>query len=62
MQAIVDVLDEADRVTGQPVAIIAHTVKGKGVSFAENVAGFHNGLLTEEQYEQALREIAEGGV
>ncbi len=62
MEAIVDALDEADRYAGKPVAIIAHTIKGKGVSFAEGVAGFHNGALTPEQYEQALREIAEGGV
>jgi len=60
--AIVDALDAADQSTGQPVAIIAHTVKGKGVSFAENVASFHNGALTEEQYQQALREIAGDGV
>lgn len=62
LEAIVDALDEADRPTGKPVAIIAHTVKGKGVSFAENQASYHNGSLTPEQYEQALREIVHGEV
>ena len=37
MKSIVDILDEVDEVKGVPCAIIAHTVKGKGVSFAEGV-------------------------
>jgi transketolase len=45
-------------VKGSPCAIIAHTVKGKGVSFAENNYSFHNNSLTEEQYEQARKDIA----
>ena len=57
MEAIVEVLDEADGVSGQPKIIIAYTVKGKGVSFAEHQAAFHNGLLTQEQYDQALSEL-----
>lgn len=44
---------------GQPTALIAHTVKGKGVSFMENVAGWHHGVMTEAQYEQAVKEIEE---
>lgn len=60
MEAIVDALDAADENTGQPVCIVAHTVKGKGVSFAEHKASFHNGAMTPEQYEQALEEIALG--
>lgn len=59
MSEILDALDAADSYTGKPTAIIAHTVKGKGVSFAENQAGFHNAALTREQYEQALRELAQ---
>ena len=51
-------LDEADRVAGKPVMIVAATVKGKGVSFAENQPEFHHGVLTREQYEQAVRELA----
>ena len=41
----------------QPAALIANTVKGKGVSFMEGQAGFHNSSLSEEQYRQALAEL-----
>ena len=44
---------------GKPTVVIADTVKGKGISFAENVASFHNGAFTREQYEQALAELSE---
>lgn len=54
---IIAALDQAERVKEKPTAIIANTVKGKGVSFAENVVGFHNGGLTPEQYQTALNEI-----
>jgi transketolase len=57
MREILTTLDGLDTVTGKPTVIIAHTIKGKGVSFAENVVGFHNGILTEAQYAQALREL-----
>ena len=40
-----------------PLAVIAHTIKGKGVSFIENNPTYHTGSLTKEQYEQALAEI-----
>jgi len=56
-QAIVAALDEAETIKGRPTAIIAHTVKGKGISFAENKVAFHNGAMTQEQYEQALQEV-----
>ena len=58
MEAILAALDESDTVKGRPTVIIAHTVKGKGVSFAEHVVGFHNGMLTQETYAQALKELA----
>ncbi len=58
MEEILSALDEADTVKGKPTVIIAHTVKGKGVSFAENVVGFHNGMLTKESYAQALAELS----
>ncbi len=48
---------EADDLCGKPTVILADTVKGKGVSFAENVVSFHNGALTREQYTQALEEL-----
>ena len=58
MEEIMSALDRADDVKGVPTVIIAHTVKGKGLSFAENVVSFHNGMLTEETYRQALEELA----
>jgi len=41
--------------------IVADTIKGKGVSFAENTAAFHNGIMSQEQYNQALTEIEASG-
>ncbi len=64
MREIVTALDEADGIRGKPTVIIAKTIKGKGVSFAENNAAFHNGAMTAEQYELAKRELsiaAKGG-
>jgi transketolase len=57
MQAIVDVLDAAEQVRGRPTMVVAHTVKAKGVSFAEGRPEFHNGTMNRAQYEQALREL-----
>ena len=54
---IIDILDNVDDVTGKPKIIIAHTVKGKGISFAENNVAFHNGELTKEQFENACNEL-----
>ena len=59
IEEIVQALDATNLIKGKPTVIIAHTIKGKGISFAENVAGFHNGAMTKEQYEQALRECDE---
>jgi transketolase len=58
MEQLLDALDEADTIKGQPVMIIANTVKGKGVSFAENVVSFHNGALTEENYKLAIEDLS----
>jgi transketolase len=60
--AILDVLDEASAFKGSPSVIVAETVKGKGISFAENTAAFHNGAMTQEQYDKALLEIEEAGL
>ena len=56
IEAIAAALDEAETVKGRPTVIIAHTVKGKGISFAENNVAFHNGAMTQAQYDLALRE------
>lgn len=43
----------------KPSLIIAHTIKGKGVSFMENVAKWHHGVPNDEEYAQAMRELDE---
>ncbi len=58
MEEIVLALDQADEEKERPTVIIAHTIKGKGLSFAENVVSYHNGMLTEETYHQALSELS----
>lgn len=50
-------LDEARAHKGQPAAIISHTVKGKGVSFMENVVAFHGKIPTKEEYERGMQEL-----
>ena len=54
---ILAALDKARQVVGRPTVIVAETVKGKGFSFAENNAAFHHGMLTADQYRQALSEL-----
>jgi transketolase len=63
IKAIIEAFDKADSIKEKPIVILANTIKGKGVSFAENMVGFHNGAMTQEQYEHALRELdVEGGI
>ena len=52
---------EAKTVKGQPTAIIAKTVKGKGVSFMENQVGWHGKAPNDEQYAQAMEELEKAG-
>ena len=49
--------NEAETVKGKPCAIIAKTVKGKGVSFMENQVGWHGSAPNDEQYEKAVAEL-----
>ena len=55
--AIKAAFDEAKTVKGKPTAIIAKTVKGKGVSFMEDQAGWHGSAPNDEQYAAAVAEI-----
>ena len=55
--AVLAALDAAAEPTGRPTVIVADTVKGKGIPFAENTAAFHNGILSREQYDAALAEL-----
>ena len=50
---------EAAKKADRPCAIIAHTTKGKGVSFMENQAGWHGKAPSDEQLAQALAELGE---
>jgi len=59
MEEVVSALETAKTIKGKPTIIIAHTVKGKGVSFMENVAAWHGMAPSVEQMEQALAEICE---
>lgn len=49
--------DEAEKIAGQPVAIIQKSVKGKGVSFMENQVSWHGSAPNAEQYNQAMEEL-----
>ncbi len=55
---ILSALQEARQMRQKPVVIIAHTVKGKGVSFMENNVDFHGKAPTAAEAEQALKELA----
>ncbi len=55
IRQVVGALDKADEVKDKPVMIIANTVKGKGIPFAEGKADFHHGIMTEEQYQTARK-------
>jgi len=57
--AVLDVLDKTSATKGAPSVIVADTIKGKGLSFAENSAAFHNAAFSQEQYEKALFEMEE---
>lgn len=47
----------ARSVKGKPSCIIAHTMKGKGVSYMENVAGWHGKAPNEAEYKEAMAEL-----
>lgn len=60
MAAICRALDWATAEERRPAVILAHTVKGKGVSFIEGQPAFHNVALTPEQFAQAVAELEAG--
>ena len=57
MEQVVNGLNEAHIIKDKPVAIIANTVKGKGVSFMENNPKWHSGALSDEEYKIAMQEL-----
>lgn len=54
---ILNALEKARNMKGRPTAIIAKTVKGKGISFMENQAGWHGKAPNEEEYKIAIQEL-----
>ena len=49
--------EKAKKTKGKPTAIIANTIKGKGISYMENIAGWHGKAPNEEQYKLAIEEL-----
>ena len=60
-EQIKEAFAKANAVTGKPVAIVAKTVKGKGVSFMENKASWHGVAPNDEQYAIAMEELEKAG-
>ncbi len=61
MNQIAAAMKEARETKGMPVAIIAKTVKGKGVSFMENQVGWHGKAPSDEEFEKAMEELRKAG-
>ncbi len=59
IKALVDVFESLDFNNKKPKLIIAHTIKGCGISFMERLANWHHGVVNEKQYEEAIIEINE---
>lgn len=57
IEEIIKAFEVAKNVKGKPTCIIAKTIKGKGVDFMENQAGWHGKAPNEEQYEQAIKAL-----
>jgi transketolase len=62
MAGILEALDAVDRIEGQPKIIIAQTIKGAGLPFAENRVEFHNGLMDAAQFKTACELLGEGRI
>ncbi len=59
MRAILEAVREAQATQGRPTVIVCRTVKGKGVSFMENVVKYHGAATTDEELRRALAELGE---
>lgn len=57
IEQLIDAFDRAKMTKGMPTAIIAKTVKGKGVSFMENLASWHGKAPKEEEFNLAMKEL-----
>lgn len=56
-EQIINAIEQAKKTKGMPTMVVAHTVKGKGVSFMENQAGWHGTAPNKEQRDQAIAEL-----
>ena len=56
-QEITQAFEKARNIKGKPTAIVAHTIKGKGISFMENQVAWHGKAPNEEQYKIAMEEL-----
>jgi transketolase len=61
VQAVLAALEQASRVKGDPGVVIAHTVKGKGVSFMEGNKAWHSAAIKPDEARIALKELSSGG-
>jgi transketolase len=57
--AFLEVMEEAKGVEGRPVAVVAHTIKGKGVSFMEGDYLWHSKVPSDEEFAHAMEELGE---
>ena len=61
MEAVAKAFADARACKGKPTAIVAKTVKGKGVSFMENQAGWHGKAPNDEEFETAIKDLEKVG-
>lgn len=57
-EALFNVLNTSSRDSGKPLVVIARTVKGKGVSYMENIAMWHSRVPSTEEFDQAVKELS----
>ena len=57
VEEISGAIESAKTIKGQPTIILAHTVKGKGVSFMEGNHAWHGAPIDDEHFEQAMKEL-----
>ncbi len=57
IKELIQAFENAKKIKGRPTAIVANTIKGKGVSFMENQAGWHGKAPNEEEYRIAMKEL-----
>jgi len=60
MRQVLEALDEAEEIHDRPTVIVAHTTKGKGVSFMENQSEWHGRPPNDEEYARAIFELKGG--